>query len=526
MSDNSLADVGAAAIADAVAAGGPAARLHTLGLSGNGIAEAGCAAIGRLLALPESPVVHLDLSNNANMGFGGATELYAGLWRQKLWGDGEGEATQRSRLRSLNVANCGLSTVDMRVLATGLRTSRTSLTSLQAGFNGASSFRSGTVLSLYASLGAGAELRSLSLQRLGPPMATAVADADGDEQEAAKLLATVLRERPSLTFADVSGNDLGASGDAEALQALGAALGAHRALTSLHASGAGIGPAGARAFAAALAAPTTALRFLTLSGNGNVGDEGARAVAQALGAARVIEGLELDSCGIGPEGAAALGAALQSNRSLTSLSLSGNNIGNAGVRALAEPLGGGSCGGRSSRPCRLAHLVLWCCGCGDAGASSLAQALSSAGGCPLTSLSLHDCGVTAAGAAALAGALKANAALGALRLTAGAIGDAGAAAFAGALGCNSSLTSLVIGDPGVTLDGRRALEEAWRGSATLVDLRVQVASAGGGASGTSSGGGGHGAAAAAALPGGGGGGVPASPPPAAGVVVGGGMMAW
>ena len=69
-----------------------------------------------------------------------------------------------------------------------------------------------------------------------------------------------------------------------------------------------------------------------------IGDEGSRALAEALKTNGALTTLDLMGNSIGDEGARALAEALKTNGALTTLNLQGNSIGTEGARALAEAL--------------------------------------------------------------------------------------------------------------------------------------------------------------------------------------------
>ena len=68
-----------------------------------------------------------------------------------------------------------------------------------------------------------------------------------------------------------------------------------------------------------------------LSGTMEIGDEEAKAFAEALKVNKTLKELHLAHCGIGVDGTAALAEALRSNTSLTRLDLCGNGIGDDGA---------------------------------------------------------------------------------------------------------------------------------------------------------------------------------------------------
>ena len=82
----------------------------------------------------------------------------------------------------------------------------------------------------------------------------------------------------------------------------------------------------------------TSVKSVDLHSNPKIGDEGAKALAEALKVNATVKELYLTDCGIGDDGAAALAEALRSNTSLTTLSLAACRIGDAGAAALAAAL--------------------------------------------------------------------------------------------------------------------------------------------------------------------------------------------
>mgnify|MGYP006216105469 CR=1 FL=1 len=80
---------------------------------------------------------------------------------------------------------------------------------------------------------------------------------------------------------------------------------------------------------------------LDLGVNREIGDEGAKALAEALKVNATVETLWLANCGIGDDGAAALAEALRSNTSLTVLDLRPNDgIGEQGKQLLRDAVAG------------------------------------------------------------------------------------------------------------------------------------------------------------------------------------------
>ena len=90
----------------------------------------------------------------------------------------------------------------------------------------------------------------------------------------------------------------------------------------------------------------TSVRKVFLGSNEAIGDEGAKALAEALKENATVERLNLSDCGIGADGAAALAEALRSNTSLTQLDLEyacwldGNGVGEQGKQLLRDAVAG------------------------------------------------------------------------------------------------------------------------------------------------------------------------------------------
>ena len=134
---------------------------------------------------------------------------------------------------------------------------------------------------------------------------------------------------------------------------------------------------------------------------------------------------------IGDEGAKALTNALQTNTSLTRLDLGGNDIGAEGVTALANAL---------QINTSLAMLYLGNNKIGDEGATALANALQTNTSLAILYLTGNDIGIE--GAKALANALKTNVSLTRLDLGRNDIGDEGEKALANALQHNFFITKI------------------------------------------------------------------------------------
>ena len=85
----------------------------------------------------------------------------------------------------------------------------------------------------------------------------------------------------------------------------------------------------------------TSVTKVNLGANEEIGDEGAKALAEALKVNATVKELNLYECGIGDDGAAALAEALRSNTSLTYLRLEYNDgIGEQGKQLLRDAVAG------------------------------------------------------------------------------------------------------------------------------------------------------------------------------------------
>ena len=84
----------------------------------------------------------------------------------------------------------------------------------------------------------------------------------------------------------------------------------------------------------------TSVTEVVLAGNKEIGDEGAKALVEALKVNVTVEELHLDGCGIGDDGAAAIAEALRSNTSLEYLFLENDGIGEQGEQLLRDAVAG------------------------------------------------------------------------------------------------------------------------------------------------------------------------------------------
>lgn len=151
--------------------------------------------------------------------------------------------------------------------------------------------------------------------------------------------------------------------------------------------------------------------------------------------------LQLDKRGIGNEGARAISEALEGNITITSLLLWRNQIGPEGARSL--------CGLFT----RLTHLQISFNPIGDKGVKYITEALIDKT-LPLTQLVLESTKMTALGAKYVSDMLRKNSTLDSLVVSANSIGDKGACYIFDALECSAIVTLYIsncdIGDVGAT----------------------------------------------------------------------------
>jgi hypothetical protein len=217
-----------------------------------------------------------------------------------------------------------------------------------------------------------------------------------------------------------------------------------------------IGNEGAKAIAEALKV-TAVVTTLRLNSN-IIGNEGAKAIAEALKVTAVVTTLRLNSNIIGDEGAIAIAEALKVNAVLTTLRLDANKIGAEGAKAIEEALKVNAV---------LTELWFGHNQIGDEGAKAIAEALK-LGTAVMTTLSLAKNMIGDDGAMAIAEALKANAVLIRLVLHHNNIGDDGAKAIAEVLKVNAVVTKLNIKYNNMGVAGQQAMQDAV--SRTGVDL--------------------------------------------------------
>ncbi|KOO32853.1 hypothetical protein Ctob_010456 [Chrysochromulina tobinii] len=241
------------------------------------------------------------------------------------------------------------------------------------------------------------------------------------------LIASDLIFMAVLTTLCLGSNSIGDEG----AKAIAEALKVNTVMTELNLSWNLIGVDGAKAIAEALKV-NTAVTTLYLNHN-SFGDEGAIAIAEALKVNEVLTTLDLYRHDIGPEGAIAIAEALKVNAVVTNLNLRSNSIGVEGAKAIAEALKVNAV---------LTELSLWNNNIGPEGAIAIAEALKV--NAVVTTLSLWKNSIGDEGAIAIAEALKVNAVVTTLSLGCNSIGDEGAIAIAEALKVTTVLTKLDI----------------------------------------------------------------------------------
>jgi hypothetical protein len=159
-----------------------------------------------------------------------------------------------------------------------------------------------------------------------------------------------------------------------------------------------------------------------------IGDDGAKAIAEALKLNTVLTYLDMDINKIGDGGAKAIAEALKVNAVLTTLGLRFNNIGREGAIAISEAL-------KVNRG--LATLGLRFNKIGREGAIAISEALKVNSVLTILSLEANDIGDD--GAKAIAEALKVNTVLTYLGMDINKIGDGSVKAIAEALKINKAI---------------------------------------------------------------------------------------
>ncbi|KJE97164.1 hypothetical protein CAOG_010088 [Capsaspora owczarzaki ATCC 30864] len=193
--------------------------------------------------------------------------------------------------------------------------------------------------------------------------------------------------------------------------------------------------------------------------NRQIGEVGARAIAETLKVNKTLKYLDLDNNLIGDAGAQSIAEALKVNTTLKALSLAKNQIGDVGANAIAEAL-------KVNKT--LTWLDLGKSRIGNAGAQAIAEALKM--NAMVTEIGLKQNQIGNAGAHAIAEALKVNTGLIVLYLNENEIGNAGAQAIAEALKVNSTLYGLFLEDNQIGDAGAQAIAEAFKVNPKLRDI--------------------------------------------------------
>jgi Ran GTPase-activating protein (RanGAP) involved in mRNA processing and transport len=217
--------------------------------------------------------------------------------------------------------------------------------------------------------------------------------------EGAVHLAGMITGSPRLSALELSIDELGAEGAAviadalragnasltklalrdcaigdDGAEALAEALGTNRTLARLDLRSNGIGARGALALGSARPA---ALTHLVLSRN-EFADEGARALFDALRTNRVLTALDLARCSLGDGAMPSVQGFLAANATLTSLDLSGNRIGDRGAQVLCDTLASANTTLAAANT-TLAHLNISSNDLGTAGARAFGDLLAGGG---------------------------------------------------------------------------------------------------------------------------------------------------
>ena len=203
------------------------------------------------------------------------------------------------------------------------------------------------------------------------------------------------------------------------------------------------------------------LTNLDLSDNYNIGDDGAKAIADALKVSPVLTSLELRSNSIGDDGAKAIAEALKVNPVLTELNLWNNSIGPEGAKAIAEAL--------------KVNAVLTKLNVGynlldEQAALGIVRAARRQD--KITFLGLGRCGIGPIGAKEIADFIQFTAVLTKLDLAINSIGDDGAKAIAEALKVSPVLTSLELRSNSIGDDGAKAIAEALKVNPVLKNCNL------------------------------------------------------
>jgi hypothetical protein len=240
------------------------------------------------------------------------------------------------------------------------------------------------------------------------------------DEDHARELAEALKDSPEVHTFDLSSNNIGENGTASVAQALHA----HHGVQCLDLSLSSIGGGGGAALGKMLTFNTALLQLRLMSCK--LGDEGAAGLARGLASNRTLTEIDIAINAIGTAGAKAIAAALAANTVLKCLTIGCNpEIGDAGAIAIMDAVGavataagtaGGGGGRGGARTRGLSTLYLMDCGVGPAGATAAARLLR-INSETLVDFSLRSNAIGDAGAREIAGALAANDALTAMELS-------------------------------------------------------------------------------------------------------------
>jgi len=199
----------------------------------------------------------------------------------------------------------------------------------------------------------------------------------------------------------------------------------------------------------------------------NIGDEGARTLANGLAGNTTITTIDLGWSDIGYKGAIALADTIASNTTITTIDLRGNNIDDESVKAFADAL----ITKKSFREVRSAHVT-----------EMLLKDLRNrnipffrkkgAGNTNITTINFSSNDIGAEGANALAGALARNATITTINLSNNNIGDQGARALADKLSSNTTITTINLRGNYISAEGGRALAETLASNTTITTINL------------------------------------------------------
>jgi Ran GTPase-activating protein (RanGAP) involved in mRNA processing and transport len=278
------------------------------------------------------------------------------------------------------------------------------------------------------------------------------------------LIGSDLKFMAVLTELWLQCNNIGDDG----AKAIAEALKVNTVVTTLYLHNNSIGDEGAKAIAEALKV-NAVLTELWLQGS-NICEDGAKAIAEALKVNAVVTTLVLYDNKIGPEGAKAIAEALKVNAVLTKLELCGNRIGGEGAIAIAEALKVNAV----LKNCNLLKSSL------DVKSATMLAKIGTEKGIMLSGMkrdqtraNFEGQGLQAADAILIGSDLKFMAVLTELELGGNKIGDEGAKAIAEALSVNAVVTTLELFRNNIGDEGAKAIAEALKVTAVVTTLSLR-----------------------------------------------------